>query len=74
VLRRREPAAPWSCPGYPFTPLLYLAASLAVAVAAAIHDWKQALHGVLIVVAGAPVYAGIRWLSRPRPESGNAGA
>ena len=48
--------APYRCPGYPLTPLLYLVASLAVAGASALYDWRQALYGVLIVAAGIPVF------------------
>jgi APA family basic amino acid/polyamine antiporter len=47
---------PYRCPGYPWTPLVYLVASLAVAWASVLYDWRQALYGVLIVAAGIPVY------------------
>ena len=56
-------AAPYRCPGYPLTPVLYLVVSLGVAVASAVQDWKQAMYGLLIVLAGLPVYA---WWQRGR--------
>jgi APA family basic amino acid/polyamine antiporter len=57
VLRRREGAdAPFRCPGYPLTPLVYLVASLGVACASALHDPVEALKGLLLVGAGLPVY------------------
>jgi hypothetical protein len=36
-------------------------------VASALHDWRQALYGVLIVAAGAPVFALLRRSARPAP-------
>jgi APA family basic amino acid/polyamine antiporter len=58
VLRRRGPAfGSFRCPGYPLTPALYLAASLAVALSAAVYDPRGSLWGLLLVGAGFPVYA-----------------
>jgi APA family basic amino acid/polyamine antiporter len=57
VLRRRDPAGtPFRCPGYPVTPLLYIAASLGVAYSSARYDPWAALIGVLLVAAGLPLY------------------
>jgi len=66
VLRRRDPAfRAFLCPGYPVTPLVYLAASLAVAVSSAFYDPRGALSGVLLVASGFVVYAlWRRWVSR----------
>ena len=61
VLRHRQgPAAGFRCPGYPFTPLLYLTASLGVAYASATYAPQQSLYGLLLVLAGLPVYAVFR--------------
>ncbi len=61
VLRRGRTgvaaSTPYRCPAYPLVPLVYLLASLAVAVASALRDWRQALYGVLLVAAGVPVHA-----------------
>jgi APA family basic amino acid/polyamine antiporter len=57
VLRRRDPGgSPFRCPGYPLTPVLYMAASLGVAVSAAFYDPRAALIGILLVAAGLPLY------------------
>lgn len=66
VLRRRRidetetDAQRYRCPGYPITPIVYLAASIGVAVSSAFYDWRQALYGVLLVLAGVPIYFGVR--------------
>jgi APA family basic amino acid/polyamine antiporter len=68
VLRRREPQrAPFSCPGYPVTPALYLAASLAVALSSGVREPRSALLGLALLAAGIPVYAFFRRrASRPK--------
>jgi APA family basic amino acid/polyamine antiporter len=61
VLRRRggeEPA--YRCTAYPVTPLVYLIVCLGVAVASAITFPWQSLYGVLILIAGIPMYAVMR--------------
>jgi APA family basic amino acid/polyamine antiporter len=67
VLRRRQPEEPaFRCPGYPWTPLLYLVTSLGVAAAAIDYAPRDALLGVLLVLAGWPVY---RLLRRHQPSA-----
>jgi APA family basic amino acid/polyamine antiporter len=51
---------PYRCPGYPYTPAIYLIASLGVACASVVYDWRQALYGLLIVAAGGPLYVLVR--------------
>lgn len=46
----------YRCPGYPVTPVLYMVASLGVAVSSAFYDPPAALMGVAIVAAGVPAY------------------
>ncbi|UCE02731.1 MAG: APC family permease, partial [Candidatus Latescibacterota bacterium] len=53
---------PYRCPGYPYTPAVYLLASLGVAYASIVYDWRQALYGLLIVAAGGPLYLLVRRL------------
>jgi APA family basic amino acid/polyamine antiporter len=61
VLRRRgSAAAGFRCPGYPVTPAVYLAVSLAVAAASTWNDPRNSLYGVLIVAAGLPVFEAVR--------------
>ncbi|MFQ5599064.1 MAG: APC family permease [Candidatus Krumholzibacteriia bacterium] len=65
VFRRRNDTSPhYRCPGYPLTPAIYLLASLGVAFSSVIHDWEQSAYGVLLVLAGLPVYAVIRHRGR----------
>lgn len=56
VLRRRDPAAPAPTPGYPATPAVFLALVLVLLVLLAARNPIQALLGVAVVAAGAPVY------------------
>jgi APA family basic amino acid/polyamine antiporter len=60
VRRRAGPSREFRCPGYPFTPLLYLVASLAVAASSARHDPLEAAKGLLLVGAGVPIYLLLR--------------
>jgi APA family basic amino acid/polyamine antiporter len=69
VMRARRPGGlPYRCPGYPLTPLAYLAASLAIVAACAISDPWSALVGLLIVASGLIVYIPLR-SSRSRTDA-----
>ena len=73
VLRRRSVGSPsYRCTFYPFTPSLYLLVSVAVAVAAARANPADSIYGVLIVLAGVPVFF---WLRRRAKQAsvGDAG-
>ena len=55
----------YRCPGYPVTPLVYLIASIAVTIASAVHEPKNALIGLVIVSAGIPAFFVARkWFGR----------
>ena len=57
VMRRREGAAPaYLAPGYPATPVFFLALVLVLLVLLAGHDPLEAALGVGIVALGAPLY------------------
>jgi APA family basic amino acid/polyamine antiporter len=56
VLRRRSRSAPYRCPGYPFTPLVYLLTSLAVAAASTLQSPWRSLLGLALLAAGVPFY------------------
>ena len=62
VFRKKLPHAdrPYRCWGYPWTPLLFIASSLAVAIATIAARPKETLAGLAIMVAGIPVYYGMR--------------
>jgi APA family basic amino acid/polyamine antiporter len=62
VFRRRLPDAdrPYRCWGYPWTPLLFVGSSLAVAIATIAAQPKETLAGLAIMAAGIPVYYAMR--------------
>jgi APA family basic amino acid/polyamine antiporter len=69
-LRRLRPDAvrPYRCTGYPFTPALFIAVSIAFVVAT-LRDpagQRNALKGLAIIAAGLPYYA---WLQSRRRTS-----
>lgn len=64
VYRRREPNAhrPFRVPGYPLTPVLFVAASAAIVLNTLFTQPGRALLGLGVVLTGVPVY----WLWRRR--------
>lgn len=58
VYRRRAPGAarPFRVPGYPITPLLFVAAALAVVVNTVVTQPGRAALGLIVTVIGAPVF------------------
>lgn len=65
MLRVREPqrARPFRVWGYPVTPILFVLASLGMAVSVIVTNVYNALATVVILAAGLPVY----WLTKPQP-------
>lgn len=68
VLRRKMPdaARPFRVPLYPWVPILFIVGSLAFIANAFVRTPQPAAIGVLIVLAGVPLYAFLRWAGRPR--------
>jgi APA family basic amino acid/polyamine antiporter len=62
--RRRAPEAPrpFRTPGYPFTPVVFVAAALVIVVNTVVAQPRQALVGLAFTVLGVPAYLG--WRSR----------
>jgi len=58
VYRRREPHAvrPFRVPGYPVTPVLFVAASAAIVLNTLATQPARALIGLAVVLAGVPAY------------------
>ena len=58
VLRAREPnaARPFKAFGYPWTPAIFVLASLAIVVNAFYSDPKVSITGTVIILAGIPLY------------------
>ena len=67
VYRRRRPDAPrpFRVPGYPVTPLVFIAVSLAIVVNTLLTQTTQALLGLAIILLGTPAY----WWWRRTPPS-----
>ncbi len=69
VYRRREPhaARPYSVPGYPLTPALFVAASAGIVLNTMWTQPGRAFIGLAVVLAGAPAYFLWRRASARRP-------
>jgi len=58
VLRRRDPSAPrpFKAIGYPLTPAIFVIASLAIVVNAIVTNPRVTGLGLLVILAGIPIY------------------
>jgi APA family basic amino acid/polyamine antiporter len=56
VYRRRDPAAAFHTPGYPWTTMLFVASSAFIVVNTLVTQPREALMGSLIVLLGVPAY------------------
>jgi APA family basic amino acid/polyamine antiporter len=66
VRSRHEPLeGAIATPGYPLTPLGFLALTLTMLVLLLLHSPREALLGSLVVLVGWPVY---EWMKRSKPE------
>lgn len=67
VLRRREPHAPrpFKAIGYPLTPAIFVIASLAIVVNAIVSNPGVTGLGLLVILAGIPLYL---WYVRRSPQ------
>lgn len=68
LLRRKRPDAerPYKAFGYPFVPLLYIAAAIVIMIVLLLYQTQTAGGGLLIVLLGLPVYW--LWSRRQRRE------
>ena len=57
VYRRRATARPFSVPGYPVTPVLFILSALAIVINTLIVQPKEAMVGIGIILVGLPAYA-----------------
>ena len=69
VYRKRVPddARPYRVPGYPLTPLLFIAAAVALVFNTLVTQPARAAVGLGIVLLGAPAY--LVWRTRARGEN-----
>jgi N-acyl-D-aspartate/D-glutamate deacylase/amino acid transporter len=68
--RRKFTERPFSAPGYPLTPLVFIVSAGAMVVSSLAVDPKRGAIGVCIVLLGAPAY----WFWRSSARVGPAGA
>src|ERR1700733_8370327 len=63
VFRWREPNAPrpYRMFGYPFVPALFIAAAGVLLYYTFGEDWPNSFYGLLVILAGVPVFAWFRW-------------
>ena len=68
ALRSKQPAAerPYRAFGYPVVPALYIIVSLAIMLILILYKTQTTWPGLLIVLAGVPVY--LIWSRRSAPE------
>ena len=62
VFRRRNPDAPrpYRMFGYPFVPALFIAAAAVLLYYTFRSDWPNSFYGLLVILAGVPVFAWFR--------------
>ncbi|HVI07641.1 MAG TPA: amino acid permease, partial [Candidatus Binatia bacterium] len=62
VFRKREPDAPrpYRVTGYPLVPGLFIAIAAVLLIYTFRGDWPNSLYGLLVILAGAPVFAWFR--------------
>jgi APA family basic amino acid/polyamine antiporter len=66
VFRWRDPGAerPYRMWGYPVVPALFIVMAAALLVYTFLNDWPNSGYGVLVILAGIPVFAYFSWLRR----------
>jgi APA family basic amino acid/polyamine antiporter len=59
IFRQREPQAvrPYRMWGYPFVPVIFVAVAAALLCYTFKNDWPNSGYGVLVILAGIPVFA-----------------
>jgi APA family basic amino acid/polyamine antiporter len=69
VFRQRDPQAarPYRMWGYPFVPLLFVAVAAALLCYTFKNDWPNSGYGVLVILAGIPLFA---YFARKRNSRG----
>ncbi|MGA2646395.1 MAG: amino acid permease [Candidatus Sulfotelmatobacter sp.] len=67
VFRWRDPQAarPYRVLGYPFVPALFIAAAAVLLYYTLRENWPNSFYGLLVILAGAPVYWSFRRLRQP---------
>jgi APA family basic amino acid/polyamine antiporter len=70
VYRTRTPDAPrpFRTPGYPITPLVFIAAALVIVVNTVVAQPRQSLVGLAFAAAGVPAF--FIWKTKPQRPGG----
>jgi APA family basic amino acid/polyamine antiporter len=70
VYRRKEPNAPrpFRVPGYPATPVLFVAAAAALVLNTIVAQPARAAVGIAIVLSGVPVFYWWKRTAAPQPD------
>jgi APA family basic amino acid/polyamine antiporter len=68
ILRRKRPEVerPYRALGYPIIPALYIGAASAIALVLILYKTQTSWPGLMIVLAGVPVYFVWKWAQRTR--------
>ncbi len=68
ILRRREPELPrpYRCPWYPATPIFFVVATVGIVLSTFVANFSQAMLGIVLIAAGAPIYLVFRAIERRR--------
>lgn len=68
VFRRHEPQAtrPYRMWGYPLVPALFVAVAAALLCYTFKNDWPNSGYGLLVILAGIPLFAAFYFLRRPQ--------
>src|SRR6202167_896398 len=71
IFRWRDPDAPrpYRMIGYPFVPALFIAAAAVLLYYTFREDWPNSFYGLLVILAGIPVFAWFRRRRQAHPRS-----
>ncbi|MGA8271790.1 MAG: amino acid permease [Candidatus Sulfotelmatobacter sp.] len=71
IFRWRSPqlARPYRVFGYPFVPALFVTVAAALLYYTFRENWPNSLYGLLVILAGIPVFSWFRWLRQKEIHS-----
>jgi basic amino acid/polyamine antiporter, APA family len=71
VFRWRDPLAvrPYRVLGYPVVPALFIAVAAVLLYYTFRENWPNSMYGLLVILAGVPVFAWFRWLRQAQMRS-----
>jgi APA family basic amino acid/polyamine antiporter len=74
VFRWRDPLAtrPYRVFGYPFVPALFIAVAAVLLYYTFRENWPNSLYGLLVILAGVPVFSWFRWRHQTQARISNS--